>query len=484
VNANARKKILVILPRGESIRNFLYTGALELLAKDHDLALLSVFPNADLAARLRALTDEIAELRPFVNKFLPYWIRLLLYDAHDRTNWTRASQDHWRRRRDRSRLRWVNLVLSRLLANQPGLRLLSLIERKVSFWTRPDNFYLDLIRTWRPDVVFNGSHIHSENAMQAVLAARECGIPTAAFFFSWDNLTSRSRIVPGYDHYLVWNSGLKQGLLDLYPEIAAGNVFITGTPQFDLHFSTAHYWTREAFCRRCGADPERPILFYATGMPKHMLQEPHVLADIADLLGELPLPRRPQLLVRLYPKYPVEGFAHLRERADIIFLESSWEQAFHTPLEDDLVLYINALRHADAGVNIASTVSLECCMFDKPVINPAYIPAGGSPETHDYGRFYEYAHYRPIVASGAVQVAYTREEMARYLIEAFTEPAKYAPERRALIEGFFESYLDGQSFARVAAALDRILAGARGSWQQGRFRRTGAVRLEGQSGGH
>ena len=38
--------------------------------------------------------------------------------------------------------------------------------------------------------------------------------------FSWDNLTSRSRIFVPYDYYLVWHEGMRQQFLDIYRHVS------------------------------------------------------------------------------------------------------------------------------------------------------------------------------------------------------------------------------------------------------------------------
>jgi hypothetical protein len=93
-------------------------------------------------------------------------------------------------------------------------------------------------------------------------------------------------------------------------------------------------------------------------------------------------------------------------------------------------------------------------MFDKPVLNVGYNPPGMDIRPWDYARFYRFDHYRPVVASGAVQVASSEQEMAQMLRNALAAPHEYAGERRALIAEMFGSSLDGCSGNRVA---DRLL---------------------------
>ena len=135
------------------------------------------------------------------------------------------------------------------------------------------------------------------------------------------------------------------------------------------------------------------------------------------------------------------------------------------------------LRHSALGVNIASTVSLELAMFDKPVINVGYNPqavadvanvagaAGLAGVTDvsgvditpiDFATYYEFDHYRPVVQSGAVSVAWTEDEMRDLLIGGLTEPDKDSHKRKAFIRTMFGDTLDGKSGARVAETLLRL----------------------------
>jgi hypothetical protein len=309
----------------------------------------------------------------------------------------------------------------------------------------------------RPSLVFNGSHVHSRNAIRPVQAAQWLGIPTATFVFSWDNLTSQGRITLPYNYFLVWNEGLKRQLLEMYHWIDPDNVLVTGTPQFDLHFREETYLCREEYCKRIGADPNRPIILYTTGMANHMPGEPEIVEEIADILSTYPQKDRPQLLVRVYAKDLTKRFDDLRERRpDILFADPLWEPTWLTPRYEDSFALINALRHSALGINVASTVSLELCMFDKPVINVGYNPTSVPADELSYSAYYEFDHYRPVVESGAVQVAGSREEMKRMIEESLSAPNGRSSQRKDLIDRMFGSTLDGRSSSRVAQTLLRI----------------------------
>ena len=166
----------------------------------------------------------------------------------------------------------------------------------------------------------------------------------------------------------------------------------------------------------------------------------------------------PQLLVRVYPKDRTGRFAGLeRRRPDILFPRAKWVDAWLTPTVEDNQFYTNTLRHAAAGVNVASTVSLELAMFDNPVINVGYNPPGMQPRV-DYIRYYDFDHYAPLVRERAVDLARCAEEMRAMLHAALTDPAAGRADREAFIGRMFGDTLDGRSGERVAAVLLHLAA--------------------------
>jgi hypothetical protein len=383
--------------------------------------------------------------------------------AHGRWLWSKAAQERWRLRDQEAKTlkqktyRNIKKAMVYPFANRSGLRTLSKMERASSKLLKTTDKYINLMKELNPSIVFNGSHIHSRNAIQAVQAAQWLGIPTATFIFSWDNLTSQGRITLPYDYFLVWNESLKSQLLEMYEWIQPEQVFVTGTPQFDFHFQPKFYQSREEYCTQIGADPNRPIVLYSTGMPNHMPGEPEIVEEIADMLNEYGDENKPQLLVRVYPKDLSGRFDRLREkRPDILFPTIAWEKDWLTPEYEDSYALVNTLRHVDLGINVASTISLELCMFDKPVINVGYNPKSVDPKELNYANYYQFDHYRPIVESGAVEVAYNSQEMREMIKKAIIDPNCQTAQRHKLINKMFGDKLDGRSAERTAKVLLKL----------------------------
>ena len=195
---------------------------------------------------------------------------------------------------------------SRLFGNNPCLHALTSLEQSLQWRLRTTRKYDELFARLKPDLVFNGSHIHGAAGELPLRVAQRMGIPTAGFIFSWDNLTSRSRIFVPYDYYLVWHDFMKRQLLGIYPKVKPENVFVTGTPQFDFHFKPEFLLAREELCRRIGLDPARPFILYTSGIWNHFYEEHKHVELVIRLLQGIPVQPKPQLVVRNYAKGTAE----------------------------------------------------------------------------------------------------------------------------------------------------------------------------------
>ena len=462
---STRPRILGLLPRGEAIRNFAYSGALEELATGSDLTLASVIPSEEVRTLLETKFGPVLELEDHPQPWRAGIWHELLDLAHGRWLWSEAAQERWRLRDLEARThtarmrRAVKRGIARVAARPRGLTTLERLHAAASIrWDVSDSDRAAIARL-DPTLVFNGSQVHGRPGHRLLMAARERGIPIASFLFSWDNLTSQGRIVPSADAYIVWNDAIRAQLIALYPSVDPKRVIVTGTPQFDFHFHDDVRWTRSEYCARMGLDPDRPIVLYSTGMPNHMPGEERLVEGISDALAEVP--GHPQLVVRLYAKDQTGRFDELRRRRpDIVIPAVAWAQRWLTPLPEDTAVWTNMLLHADVGINVASTVSLELAMFDKPVLNVAFNPAGVPESELSYARYYRFDHYAPVVASGAVELVHRADEVAERVTHALAAPSERASERHDLLRDMFGDTLDGRSARRVATALQTLAATA------------------------
>jgi hypothetical protein len=435
--------IIIVISRGEVIRNFVYSGIAQELRNNYSVIFASVIPNEKLREYLVANCDSLYELNELKLSYCQRLLHEIIDLAHNRYLWSEAARVRWNMRDlEANKLfqkvnRSIKKVVATLLSHNETLSILEKFDYWLSSKNRQVKEYQKIITHTRPQLVFNGSHSHSKIAYNFLQASRLEGIKTAAFLFSWDNLTSQGRVFPPHDFYFSWNSAIKNDFHKIYPDYCDSSVMVTGTTQFIGHFNKDLELGLGEMKSILGLKPNEKYFLYSSGMSNHMPYEPYVVSRIADIIQKLGPEYR--LVVRTYAKDRQDVFDQLKfERPDIIIPEVNWEKKFQTPLLDDQLFFKALLKNCVAGVNVASTITLELCMFDKPAINVGYNPPGKDISPYDYVRFYNFDHYRPIVESGAIRVAKDELQMAEYLKEAIDNPSILHEYRVRLINKFFD----------------------------------------------
>lgn len=454
--------IVVVVPRGEAVRNFIYSDTLRLLSQKARIVLFSVVTNEAVLEKARPYVEEIVIIEEYLAPLPIRQLRMITENAHDYWLWSKVAQNNWevRERRARTEGKILNRLAVRLTSAILGHRwildVLSVLEHELEWRLRTTHVYDQLFSRLKPDLVFNGSHIHGPAGELPLIVANRLGIKTAGFIFSWDNLTSRSRIFAQYDYWLVWHEGMKKQLLSIYPKIRSDRVFVTGTPQMDFHFKPEFRLSREELCRRIGVDVLRPFILYTTGIDRHFPMEHLHVELVIKLLQELNLPDRPQLVVRNYIKGTSAQMRALTERTiqDVVFPPMLWDVAWATPRPEDLELYCSLVHHSSLSINAASTVTLEFMLLDKPVINLDFDPPGTNLEYCDgFKRHIRFDHFWPVAQSGGTMVAQSEDDMLKMLKRGLTRPEADSIARGQFIRDFFGSTADGQAGRRVADTL-------------------------------
>ncbi|HEX5715280.1 MAG TPA: hypothetical protein VF179_03925, partial [Thermoanaerobaculia bacterium] len=293
--------------------------------------------------------------------------------------------------RDRLRLQRLKMEAS-LFASPAAMARLAERERSLFFCEYPHvDVYEQLFA--RLGVALVVSTVPHEPAeAPPVLVARRRGIPVAAWINSWDNLTSKPAYYSEYDRYLVWSERMREEVLRYYPEAGGCPVVATGVPHFDWYRRPEMRWSREELFARLELDPARPLILHAAATP-HLAPAEHQIAR--RLAGEVEagrLPNRPQLLIRLHPGDAGGRFLDLPRsksvRLHVPGAPGSGRLAAYCPTPEDNRELVSSVAHADVVVNLASTITLEAALLDRPVVNLAYDPRPGEDLQRLARRFY------------------------------------------------------------------------------------------------
>jgi hypothetical protein len=450
-----RSRILILSSSILTDRMLLYTEALDTVSRD---TAVTVWAKSFANAEGRAVWNQsqaTVEAFPEVSAYreIPYnYLRRLnefTWDFRLSAPSRLSMQRHVRNKNQRLSIRSLKAP-ARALAWLRAERVLErFTERCLLSYPRSPEAEQRL-KTLRPDVlVTTGPFLFWEPAV--VAAARNLHIPILAMIPSWDNLSTKARMVFRYDGYMVWSAEARRQLHHYYPESRGVPVYTVGTPQFDIFFQKRVYRSREQFCAAHGLRPDRPIVLYAVASP-NFLKERHGAVEMARRVGCGEL-GDVQLLVRPHPAHDKGDMVGLFTGFGPQVVLQQTAQAQHSQNEEQIIEWVNTFRHADVVINLSSTVTVDAALFDRPIVNLDYDPEPGRPNqelVEDVNHLW--THFKPVAESGGVWMVRTPDEMVHAVKTYLAHPEMHREKRRWIVE-FVCGYVDGQCGKRLGSAM-------------------------------
>lgn len=445
-------------------RVYLHTNFLNTLAEKNEVTVWATSAKTkeyeEVWKRLDAKVQVFPEILPF--KEFPYnYLRRLnefVWDYRFLIPSRISAQQHVRTKSQAFYIRALKIPARFLALLGTEQMLEKRLEKLLLSYSRSPQA-ASLLRELKPSVILSTGPFQFEQP--AVFAeAKKLSIPTIAYITSWDNVTTKNRMVFDYDAYIVWSEQTKKELEEFYPLSKKKPIYKIGAPQFDVFFQSKFYQTREEFCRAQNLDPTLPIIVYAIGSP-NFLQEHHGAVHLSERIfnGEL---GKVQMLVRPHPMHDkgelktffqkYEPQVRLQESAD-----SDKRLNERTQDEKQIVEWINTFRHADVVVNLSSTVTVDAAIFDKPVINLDYDPQPGQTDQELIKEInHKWNHFKPIAESGGVWLVNNTDEMVHAIKTYLKNPELHKAKRRWIAE-YVCGYLDGKCGERIAHAIDDFM---------------------------
>jgi hypothetical protein len=354
-----------------------------------------------------------------------------------RYNLQRPMGGSWKNRIARKTARSI----AKMCASGTAIEGLTTLHERVSTDKRQDRYYRDLLERHEVRFLFC-SHQRPPEILPLVLAAKAIGIRTGTFIFSWDNLSTKARIAAPFDDYFVWSELMRRELLTYYSDIDESQVHVIGTPQFDPYADASLIWSRQEFFARIGADPARPLICYSGGDTGTCPEDQAHVRILLDEIRSGRIRNKPQVLLRPMPVDDGARYRSLREEfPELIYAvpewvhptDGNWSQVL--PLPSDVQFLTNLCAHSDLNVNVASTMTLDFAIRDKPIVNIAFDvaqpPLLGVPLADLY---YQFEHYLPVVQLGAARAVRSRDELISQVNAYLDDPTLDQQGRKALVE--------------------------------------------------
>ncbi len=254
------------------------------------------------------------------------------------------------------------------------------------------------------------------------------GKPVVHLVGNYDGLSSHGfRGVP-VQRLLVWGDQMFDDAVNRH-RVPEADVRKIGPLRYNMMPSKAEL-SRDKFLRSIGFDPEVKTIVFGGSSYEYQYFEILAVYKILKEKWKEPL----QLIVRVYPNaqfldspYLQVLMSHLAGQKNIWVSVGDPNFRNRRPgcdvIEIDEVELWQLLNAGDMVVNLFSTLALEACMFDKPVVHMWYFPTirrALVPPTYFPSK--TSIHNKRAVASGAVTVAESREALVDQILSALQDP--------------------------------------------------------------
>ncbi|WP_298952451.1 UDP-glycosyltransferase [uncultured Nonlabens sp.] len=252
----------------------------------------------------------------------------------------------------------------------------------------------------RPDLVFCTTQ-RATQAIAPILAARDLGIKTACWIYSWDNLPKGMTTIET-DYYFVWSELMKAQLLEYYPKTREKQIFVTGTPQFEPHYDSSLLLSRKQYCAAHNLNENTKYICFSGDDQTTSPLDQYYLEDTAIAVRKLREEGKDVAII--YRKVPIDFSGRydevLTNYSDVITsidplwkpMGSQWNQVM--PTKEDFALLVNTCYHSELVVNICSSMVFDFVAHEKPTIYPNYEQPQLKKGIRDIGQNYKYVHFR------------------------------------------------------------------------------------------
>ena len=426
-------KIFILLPDGIGLRNFAFTNFHNLgLEKEYDITFWNNTPFELTTLGIKEIKIEKAKAHPITDLLktaqthieLSLNVRKSKDKVYDSYRFPLSYRD--------VKSSFKSAIIKALILLNNSEKGLKNIREGIAKNERKTKLYFDSFETLqkeKPALVFCTNQ-RIMLAVAPILAAKDLGIPTATFIFSWDNLPKGTKILET-DFYFVWSEHMKSELLNYYPYISEEQIKITGTTQFEPHFQENLLVSKEAFFKEHKLDTTKKYICYSGDDITTSPNDPIYLADLAKAIVKLN--EKGANLAIIFRRCPVD-FSNrfdkvLEEHKEIITsINPMWQKmadSWHAilPTKEDIALQMNTIFHSEFVVNLGSSMVFDFVAFKRPCCFINYDVLTSDFPDWSVKKIYNFIHFRSMPSKDTVFWINSPSEMEQNLVKALNTDA-------------------------------------------------------------
>jgi len=456
------KKILILLPDGVGLRNFVFSDFPEIANQnnlklkywnrtDFDLQKIGL-ESVKLEGKPHYKTDLLKKTRKEIE------VRQYIERFNNDIYWAYLFKPNSKNIKTKLKENWIKRLIKRYTDNLSGLReKIKKQERRTEYY----NTCLQQLKAEDPDLVFCTNQ-RPVQAISPILASQDLGIPTVTFIFSWDNLPKATMVIET-DYYMVWSDFMANQLKEYYPYVDDKQILVTGSPQFELHFKEDYKLSRSEFCIQHKLPENSKFICFSGDDITTSPHDPIYLNDVCEAIKQLNA--KGNNFAILFRPCPVDFSDRydsiLAKHKDVVFrIRPKWEKQgklWNTvlpTLKDQSLLY-NTILHSELIINLGSSM-----VFDAACHNKACVYINYNPEVNallkDVNNVYKYVHFDSMPSKNAVVWINSKEEIYQKIQEGINKSEVYIKEAKKWFEIICKQPAEKSSL-RFAECLNDII---------------------------
>ena len=455
-----KKTIFLGITHGWHARMLLRTSFIDNLKKGNDYNIVVLSENA----------DEVEFQREFGNDLIYKKISnqggfLWTFTNHIRRNLSldsRLTKTIKLRIEATKSSRPISYIIIKILNKLFSISLLAVkVVRVLDHILFPDKNYKSIFKEFEPDLLVISSVVHNQG-YYLLRCASSLGVKSLFIVESWDNPTCKVNFFDYPNKYIVWNEFNRQELA-YYCNIDENDIMLTGSSYHDIYARKESFCSKEEFVKRYGLNINKKIITIAATMHELYPEFDLFIEELYKKCNNNYFGENCQILIRPHPQ-TITGYSLGKTKDDLNDYKIKYPNIFFDvpkivskvlPVDihaGDILRLAEILYHSDLVISFLSSVTIDSCALDKPVIITGFNydkNLSNKPTLRDR---LNYIHHKKIISSGGIKVAYNFNDLNKYITMYLNDPSIDKMNRLKLVEE--QCYkVDGKSSERMANSI-------------------------------
>jgi len=261
----------------------------------------------------------------------------------------------------------------------------------------------------------------SKSALSLARTAQKNGLNIWLTINSWKDFFVNSYIPFNPTKIFSWNEGMKKQIVSLNSHIEQNSIEVVGNLSFDRFYNYTPVNSIDYYSTKYGFNKNRPIILYTMISPRAYPHE----KDIIELINKRLIEKfedeeqRPIIVLRSNPIDETELVNSYYTGNNVVYadnyFDASYKNAVFCQLGEGENEWLDLLHYCKLNINVASTVTLEALLMNKPVINIEFSPSGKKDQ--ELSRYSSAPFYKPLLNRKDVSIIDNIDDCINQIIE-------------------------------------------------------------------